>query len=85
MTSKSPPTQATFGELLRRWRCNRGLSQENFGDLLEPKAQHSTVCCWEAGLRRPSWKFLAQIVSITGIPADMALGVPGAGGEEAQP
>ena len=74
-------SQATFGELLRRWRRNRGLSQGDFGELLHPKARHSTVSCWENGIRRPSWKFLGQILAITGIPADLALEVPGAGQE----
>jgi len=79
MTTESLSLQATFGELLRRWRRSRGLSQGDFGELLHPKARHSTVSCWETGLRRPSWKFLGQIVSITGIPADLALGMPGTG------
>jgi transcriptional regulator with XRE-family HTH domain len=68
MTTENTSTQATFGELLRRWRRHRGLSQGGFGALLEPKARHSTVSCWESGIRRPSWKFLGQIVSITGNP-----------------
>jgi transcriptional regulator with XRE-family HTH domain len=77
MTKNAP----TFGELLRRWRHNQGLTQEDFGQLLDPKARHSTVSCWEAGIRRPSWRFLGQIVSITGISADLALGVDDAGQE----
>jgi transcriptional regulator with XRE-family HTH domain len=66
----------TFGELLRRWRREHGLSQARFGQLLEPKARHSTVSCWEAGIRRPCWRFLGQIVAITGIPSHLALGAP---------
>jgi len=81
MTTDPISTQATFGELLRRWRRTRGLSQGDFGELLHPKARHSTVSCWENGVRRPSWKFLRQIVSITGIPADLALGMHAAGPE----
>jgi transcriptional regulator with XRE-family HTH domain len=79
MTTATLRTQSTFGELLRRWRRHRGLSQGDFGQLLDPKARHSTVSCWENGVRRPSWKFLGQIVVITGIPADLALGVHGTG------
>jgi transcriptional regulator with XRE-family HTH domain len=75
MTTESPSSQSSFGVLLRRWRRNRGLSQSGFGDLLDPKARHSTVSCWENGIRRPSWKYLGQIVAITGIPAQLALGV----------
>jgi transcriptional regulator with XRE-family HTH domain len=75
MTTETTSSPETFGELLRRWRRDQGLSQSGFGELLEPKARHSTVSCWEAGIRRPSWKFLGQIVSITGIPAHCVLGV----------
>lgn len=75
MTTNTLSPQATFGELLRRWRRNRRLSQEDFGQLLEPKAQASTVSCWENGIRHPSWRFLGQIVAITGIPAHLALKV----------
>ena len=85
MTSESLSTQGTFGELLRRWRRKRRLSQGSFGQLLDPKARHSTVSCWETGLRRPSWKYLGQIVSITGIPAHLALGVPRAGNKNRRP
>jgi transcriptional regulator with XRE-family HTH domain len=85
MTTESNTPPATFGELLRCWRRNRDLSQSEFGELLKPKARHSTVSCWEAGIRRPSWKFLGQIVSITGIPAHLALGVHGASQETGQP
>ena len=67
------PKALTFGELLRRWRRNQGLSQQDFGRLLHPPARHSTVSCWEAGIRRPSWRSLGQIVSITGIPVHLAL------------
>ncbi len=75
MTSDCLPTQATLGELLRRWRRSRKLTQEAFGDLLQPHVRPSTVSCWETGLRHPSWPFLAQILSITGIPAHIAVGV----------
>ena len=78
MTTQLLSTQATFSELLRRWRRSHGLSQEDFGELLDPKARHSTVSCWENGVRRPSLKFLGQIVAITGIPSDLALGIDGA-------
>lgn len=76
MTTDPPSPQATFGELLQRWRQNQGLSQTGFGELLRPNAQHSTVSCWEKGVRRPSSTFLGQIVQITGIPAHLALAVP---------
>lgn len=85
MTTATISPQATFGELLRRWRRERRLSQAAFGELLDPKARHSTVSCWENGYRRPSWPFLGQIVSITGIPAHLALGVYGATQEADQP
>jgi transcriptional regulator with XRE-family HTH domain len=68
-------TEADFGDLLWLWRLKRGLSQTAFGALLVPKAGPATVSCWERGIRRPSWKFLVQIVSITGIPVHIALGV----------
>jgi transcriptional regulator with XRE-family HTH domain len=63
----------TFGEWLRHWRLGRGLSQTDFGELLDPKVRHSTVCCWENDLRRPSFGFIRQIIDITGIPVDLAL------------
>jgi transcriptional regulator with XRE-family HTH domain len=78
MTSETP--QATFSELLRDWRRNQGLRQTDFGELLNPKVQPSTVCCWERDVRRPSLKYLAQIVAITGISPSLALGV-----EDSQP
>jgi transcriptional regulator with XRE-family HTH domain len=73
MTSETP--QATFSKLLRDWRRNQGLRQTDFGELLNPKVQPSTVCCWERNVRRPSLKYLAQIVEITGISPSLALGV----------
>jgi DNA-binding transcriptional regulator YiaG len=76
MTTKSPPpVQASFGDLLWRWRRDRYLSQTAFGELLVPRVRPSTVSCWETGIRHPSRKFLGQILSITGIPAHLALGV----------
>jgi transcriptional regulator with XRE-family HTH domain len=81
MTSATLSAPKRFGELLRRWRRSQGLSQTDFGELLRPKVQPSTVSCWESGTRRPSSFFLAQIVSLTGIPSDLALGVHAAGSE----
>lgn len=75
MTTQTLSPQATFSELLRRWRRNQGLRQGDFGELLNPKVRHSTVCCWERDIRRPSLKYLAQIVAITGISPSLALGV----------
>jgi transcriptional regulator with XRE-family HTH domain len=66
-------TQATFGELLRRWRRSQGLKQGDLGKLLEPKARTSTISCWENDVRRPSRRYLSQIVVLTGIPADLAI------------
>jgi DNA-binding transcriptional regulator YiaG len=85
MTTETLSTRATFSELLRRWRRNQGLRQGDFGELLNPKVRHSTVCCWENEHRRPSLKYLAQIVAITGIPAHLALGIDGASQEDDQP
>lgn len=79
MTTDCPCTQATFGELLRHWRRTQGLSQGDLGKLLAPKVRRSTVSCWESGIRHPSWKYLGQIVSITGIPAHLALGIDASG------
>lgn len=67
---------ATFGELLRRWRRSQGLKQIELGRLLKPKARAATVSCWENGLRRPSRKYISQIVDLTGIPAGLALDAP---------
>jgi len=87
MTFKCISTQAPFGELIRRWRGQRGMSQGDFGKLLDPHARRSTVCCWEKGSRRPSFKFLGQILIITGIPAHFALAPTfhGARQEQSQP
>lgn len=68
--------QATFGELLRRWRRSQGLKQIDLGRLLRPKARTSTVSCWENDIRRPSRRYLGQLVDLTGIPAELALEVP---------
>ena len=65
--------QATFGELLRRWRRRRGLSQGDLGKLLKPRARHSTISCWENDVRVPSRKYLSQIVDLTGIASDIAI------------
>ena len=51
------------------------MSQGNFGKLLDPHVRRSTVSCWEKGIRHPSFKFLRQILSITGIPAHLALAI----------
>jgi len=75
-------TQMPFGDSLRRWRQNQRLSQAGFGELLAPKVRHSTVSCWEKGLRRPSWRFLAQILAITGISPNVALGTARASKED---
>jgi transcriptional regulator with XRE-family HTH domain len=83
MTSEMPP--ATFSGLLRDWRRSQGLRQTDFGALLHPKVRPSTVCCWERDVRRPSLKYLAQIVAITGIPAHLALGVEPTPQEDGQP
>jgi transcriptional regulator with XRE-family HTH domain len=71
-TANTPTPQVAFGQLLRLWRRSRRLSQHDFGQLLQPKAHHSTVSCWESGARRPSMSFLPQILSLTGIPAFLA-------------
>jgi transcriptional regulator with XRE-family HTH domain len=76
MTTKCISRRARFGDLLRRWRSQRGISQGAFGKLLQPHARRSTVSCWEKGIRRPSFKFLGQILIITGIPAHLALAAP---------
>jgi transcriptional regulator with XRE-family HTH domain len=75
MTTRPLSTQTAFSELLRRWRRSQGLRQKDFGELLNPKVQPSTVCCWERDVRRPSSRYLGQIVAITGIPAHLALGI----------
>jgi DNA-binding transcriptional regulator YiaG len=75
MTTSPLSTQATFSELLRRWRRSHGLSQGDFGELLDPRVHCSTVSCWETDVRRPSSRYLGQIVAITGIPAHLALGI----------
>lgn len=75
MTTEHHSTSATFSELLRRWRRKRGLSQRSFGELLKPQVQRSTVSCWETNVCRPSLRFLGQIVALTGIPAQVALGI----------
>jgi transcriptional regulator with XRE-family HTH domain len=80
MPSKCTLNQTAFGERLRRWRCSRGLSQAEFGALLHPKARYSTVSCWENGVRRPSLKFLGQILALTRIPAYLALAPTGSAG-----
>jgi hypothetical protein len=68
--------QASFGELLRRWHRSQGLKQIELGRLLKPRARAATVSCWENDIRRPSRKYITQIVDLTGIPADLVLGVP---------
>ena len=77
MTTIQPlMTQGTFGELLRRWRRRQGLSQGELGKLLVPRARCSTVSCWENDVRLPCRRYLSQIVALTGIPADLAIGLP---------
>jgi len=69
-------SQATFGELLRRWRRGRHLSQADVGALLEPTVHHTTISCWENDSNLPSHRHLTQILVLTGIPPDLALGLP---------
>jgi predicted transcriptional regulator len=66
--------QESFGAALRCWRQQHGLSQDALGQLLVPQVKRSTVSCWESGLRFPARKVLRQIVALTGISADLALG-----------
>lgn len=75
-TIQSRLSQATFGELLRRWRRGHHLSQADVGALLEPTVHHTTVSCWENDFHLPSRKYLSQLLALTGIPADLALGLP---------
>ena len=75
-TIPSNLSQATFGELLRRWRRGRHLSQADVGALLEPTVHHTTVSCWENDSHLPSHKYLTQLLKLTGIPAGLALGLP---------
>jgi transcriptional regulator with XRE-family HTH domain len=75
MPSKRRLRQSSFGALLRRWRQSHHLTQTAFGRLLSPRARTSTVSCWERGIRHPSSRFLRQLVKLTGIPANLALGV----------
>jgi transcriptional regulator with XRE-family HTH domain len=74
--------QATFGELLRRWRRDRGLSQRGFAELISPKVHAVTVSCWENDVRCPSLKHLRQIVALTGIPGHLALDLPAVSQED---
>ena len=67
-------TPPAFGPALRAWRQLQGLSQSELGQLLAPQVKPSTVSCWESGTRHPARKFLGQIVALTGISADLALG-----------
>ena len=73
----------TFGEMLRLWRRRKGLSQAAVGALLEPVAHPTTVGCWEADSNLPNHKHLSQLLRITGIPPELALGLPPR--EESQP
>jgi DNA-binding transcriptional regulator YiaG len=73
-TNCLPLHQESFGVALRCWRLQRGLSQDALGRLLAPQVKRSTVSCWESGLRFPARKVLGQIVALTGISADLALG-----------
>ena len=68
------PHPESFGAALRCWRQQQGLSQDALGQLLAPQVKRSTVICWESGLRFPARKVLGQIVALTGISADLALG-----------
>ena len=40
--------------------------------------RHSTVCRWENDVRHPALRFLHQILAITAIPAEIALGITNA-------
>ena len=68
-------SQPTFGELLRRWRRGRRLSQADVGPVLVPTVHNSTVSCWELGLKHPSHKYFTQLLRLTGIPPELALGL----------
>lgn len=69
-----PLSRKAFGPALRAWRRQQGLSQGELGHLLAPQVKPSTVSCWESGTRHPARKFLGQLIALTGISADLALG-----------
>ena len=74
--SKFDLSQMTFGEMLRLWRRRKGLSQADVAALLEPEVHQTTVSYWEADSNLPNGKHLSQLLRITGIPPELALGLP---------
>ena len=72
----------TFGEHLRLWRLAHNLSQAALGRRLAPQAHPATVSGWESGTRFPSKRYLGQILTLTGLPLHLALGISEVAGPE---
>lgn len=73
--TRPPMRETTFGKLLRAWRQDRRLSQDGLAKLLVPRIHPSTVCCWERGSRKPSRRYLPQIVELTSIAPEIVRGL----------
>lgn len=61
-----------FGERLKRIRTERGLRQEDIGQIVQ--VGKSTVSQWEAGIHEPSLATIGKIADFFGVTTDYLLG-----------
>ena len=52
------------GEKIKELRKSRGLTQKEFGELLEPNVADSTVACWEKGYSKPRGELKVQVAEM---------------------
>ena len=65
---------ATFGSRLRELRENKGLRQEDIGDLFD--FGKSTVSQWESGKSQPEYNILVKLAEFFDVSVDHLLGRP---------
>jgi repressor LexA len=61
------------GSRLKKLRKNKGLTQEELGELIG--LGKSAVCCYEKELRSPSSETIIDLVNIFAVSADYLLGI----------
>ena len=67
-----------FAEALKKMRMEKGLSQQQFADLIY--VDRSTVASWETGRRVPNAVLLARICECLGVDVNIMMGLTAASG-----
>ena len=66
----------TVGENIKEIRLNLGLTLEEFGKLLEPRATKSNVSKWEKDDNKPNDLRIRQIAEIGNVTVNHLLSIP---------